>query len=265
MRLLTLLSAAVMATAVFAAKSWAGTNSYFLQGMFEGKTQIDHIKDLAANGVKVVRLWLRHQNLGCEKGTTITWPVPPFEETLGVYNDQTLDLLDQTLNLIRQHGNGMKVIISPHDANSIYTGLSKAPSDPYTRFGHAFYTSEEAQRFFDGRIRHMLDYKGKYTGQMWKNFHEMIIAFDLQNEPYLGYEGACGTAVGSNTEMADWVCKRARFIRNGLLGVGNPIKIATGGLGGSVETIVHSSHAPCSALSSTSLPVRPQPCTSQVD
>lgn len=63
----------------------------------------------------------------------------------------------------------------------------------------------------------------------------MIIAFHLQNQPYVGLPGGtCGSNVDSDTAAADWVCKRARFIRHGLLGVGSPIKIATGGLGGSV-------------------------------
>lgn len=35
-----------------------------------------------------------------------------------------------------------------------------------TQYGHSLYTSEGAQSFFDGCLRHMLDYKGKYTGQV---------------------------------------------------------------------------------------------------
>ncbi|EKD02406.1 beta-1,3-mannanase [Trichosporon asahii var. asahii CBS 8904] len=237
---LSLMFLVVLAWAAVA-NSWAGTNTYFLQGMFEGKDQIDFIKELASIGVKVFRLSVRYQVLGCDKGTKVTWPVPALELALGEYKDETLDLLDQTLNLIRQHGNGMKVIISPHDGNSLYgcvkvmTGSNAriSSSDPYTHYGHSFYTSEEAENYYDNRIRHILDYRGKYTGEVWKDFHEMILAFDVQNEPYAGLRQACGSEVGSDIAAADWVCRRASFMRNSLLGAGNPIKIASGGLGGS--------------------------------
>lgn len=119
MRLNGLLSSLLLAMSAAASNSWGGNNLLFLQGMDEGQ-QISYIKKLADDGTKVLRLWVRNMKKGCEKGSDVVVDVPDLETTLGQYNDQTLDLLDRTLQLIQENGNGMKVIISPHNANTIY-------------------------------------------------------------------------------------------------------------------------------------------------
>lgn len=119
MRFTSLLAGLVLASSVAAANSWGGNNLLMLQGMEESE-QISFIKKQAADGTKVLRLWVRGMKKGCEKGTNIAIDAPDFETTLGEYNKETLDILDRTLQLIEEHGQGMKVIISPHNANSIY-------------------------------------------------------------------------------------------------------------------------------------------------
>lgn len=129
MRVLKLLSAALCAGAVAAQKSWAGTNSYFLPGLPQAK-QVAHIEQLRDMGVRVLRLWVREQPppfmKKCEKGSLrgdVEW-CSPFEHYfaggLGQYDYSALDVLDQTLANVIAHGGGMKVILSPHDANNIY-------------------------------------------------------------------------------------------------------------------------------------------------
>ena len=97
-------------------KSWSGTSNYFLQGMSTSDQQ-SYISQLASDGVKVLRLWVSNQPGGgaCVKGSLSEMGCDHFEETIGQYEWRTLDLLDQTLVYLEE--NGMKAIISPHDAN----------------------------------------------------------------------------------------------------------------------------------------------------
>lgn len=121
MRLLNLTPALLLAAAA-SAKSWGGTNNYFLQSLSD-EAQIAHIRELAAAGVKVIRLWVREQpaDQQCEKGSLRTQSCPALEhEGSNAPDPLTLDLLDKTLLNIHNEGKGMKVILSPHDANSVY-------------------------------------------------------------------------------------------------------------------------------------------------
>lgn len=104
-------------------------------------------------------------------------------------------------------------------------------SDAYTKYGHAFYQNDEPQNIYDRRLQHILEYIGKHTGRAWKDFEDVILAFDLQNEPYVGVKDGAGVdCAGMAQNDKDWVCKRATKMRD-ILG-GSQIKIATGGLGG---------------------------------
>lgn len=99
--------------------SWAGTSNYFLQGMSDDDQEA-YLKQLSADGVKVVRVWVNAQAGGrsCAKGSISVSYAPEFETTLGQYNWQTVDLLDKTLVAIGRHG--MKALISPHDGNLLH-------------------------------------------------------------------------------------------------------------------------------------------------
>lgn len=95
--------------------SWAGSNLYFLQGMSDAD-QTTYINALACNGAKVLRLWVNAQISGtCEKRSKIVNSVPALENTVGQYNNATLDALDRVL--VKMAAKGIKALISPHDAN----------------------------------------------------------------------------------------------------------------------------------------------------
>ena len=96
--------------------SWMGTNLYFLQGLSDSE-QDAYIDFLADAGPKVVRVWVNRQSKGCQKGSNLSNDVPSFEDQLGEYNWETLDQLDKVIDKIAKAG--MKVIISPHDSNSL--------------------------------------------------------------------------------------------------------------------------------------------------
>lgn len=99
-------------------KSWAGTSNYFIQGL-SAEDQQAYLKQLSAAGVKAIRLWVNSQsgNGACVKGSISATSVPELETTIGQYNNETLDALDQTLVWVGQ--NGLKAIISPHDGNKL--------------------------------------------------------------------------------------------------------------------------------------------------
>lgn len=98
--------------------SWMGTNLYYLQGL-SAADQVAYIETMAADGVKVVRVWVNAQTAGaCQKGSLIAADVPALETAaLGEYNNATLDALDGVL--VKLEDKGIKALISPHDANSL--------------------------------------------------------------------------------------------------------------------------------------------------
>lgn len=106
--------------------SWMGTNLYYLQGLSDSD-QDAYIGQMAEDGAKVVRVWVSSQTPGCQKGSRIAVTVPPLESTIGQYNDETLDALDKVIVKLSHHG--IKVLISPHDANSLLGDYRKCVQD----------------------------------------------------------------------------------------------------------------------------------------
>lgn len=96
--------------------SFMGTNLYFLPGLSDSD-QDSYISRMASAGAKVIRVWVNRQNPGCEKGSKLAH-VPAFEDkAIGQYESATLDALDKVIDKIAKAG--MKVVISPHDSNSL--------------------------------------------------------------------------------------------------------------------------------------------------
>lgn len=94
----------------------------------------------------------------------------------------------------------------------------------------------------------MVNYKGKYSGKLWKEWTDGILAFDLQVRTYFPLsvsvlliqnpsfsqqnEPMCAdTTLCKNNDEAKWLCDIALAMRISLGGQ-NPIKIASGGIGG---------------------------------
>lgn len=51
----------------------------------------------------------------------------------------------------------------------------------YDRWGPgSFYTQQEAFNAYDARLSYILNYKGKYSGMVWKNWPQAIFSFNLQ-------------------------------------------------------------------------------------
>ncbi|RKU49363.1 hypothetical protein DL546_001301 [Coniochaeta pulveracea] len=204
--------------------SWAGSNLYFLQGLSDAD-QTAYINTLASDGAKVLRLWVNAQKSGaCDKQSKIVNSVPALETTIGRYNNATLDALDKVL--VKMAAKGIKALISPHDANMICG--ANGSDDPYcSTWGPGyFYEVQDAFNAYDNRLSFILNYQGKYSGKVWKNWKAAIMGFDLQNEPMAPKLSEC-----TNGDVHGWVCGRAAHMRT-VLGAQNPIKIGSGGIGG---------------------------------
>ncbi|KAJ6444550.1 LOW QUALITY PROTEIN: beta- -mannanase protein [Purpureocillium lavendulum] len=207
-------------------KSWAGTSNYFLQGLSADDQQA-YLKKLASDGVKVIRLWVSNQpgNGACVKGSLSATSVPELETTIGQYNNETLDALDQTLVWVGE--NGLKAIISPHDGNKL-NGANGNDIYGQTYGPGSFYEEQAAYDAYDARLRYVVSYTGKHSGKAWRDWSDVIMAFDLQNEPFAAKTDECS---GNGAAAKTWVCGRSDALR-AALGADSPIKIASGGFGG---------------------------------
>jgi mannan endo-1,4-beta-mannosidase len=120
----------------------------------------------------------------------------------------------------------MKAIISPHNANSLTGDVAcDAYCQKYTN-ATTFYSSLEAKADYDNRLKTILNYQSLNFGRSWKDLDQVIMAFDLQNEPLIKQLDKL-----QGNDPDDWLCGRAGVLRN-TLGTSN-IKVATGGVGGS--------------------------------
>lgn len=114
--------------------------------------------------------------------------------------------------------------------DGVYTDYENRNDAYGSQFGSGyFYEHQDAFDTFDNRLRAIVNYKGKYSGKVWKDWHDVIMAFDLQNEPFASKTEECHYDTAQS-----WACGRANTLRSAL-GGNNPIKIATGGLGGDIS------------------------------
>ncbi|KAI3396839.1 hypothetical protein diail_11610 [Diaporthe ilicicola] len=206
--------------------SWAGSNLYFLHGL-TGDQQSDYIDTLASWGVKAIRLWVTGLGGGCIKGSTNTTSIPELEpNSVGTYDTTVLEALDNTLS--RLHAKGIQAIISPHDAGHI-NGANGC--DAYcAKYGNqtSFYTSSEGSADYDARLSAILNYESpSFGGKKWSQLDEVILAFDIQNEPMID-----ATQLLEENDPDDWLCGRAGVLK-GLISGSSGVKVATGGIGGS--------------------------------
>jgi mannan endo-1,4-beta-mannosidase len=203
--------------------SFAGSNLYFLHGL-SASDQATYIDTLAADGAKVIRIWVNGLSEGCVKGSYAVRKIAEFETTLGQYNYDTLDQLDAVL--AQTSAKGIKAIISPHDGNDIHdSSTSGNGCDIYCQtYGTSFYSDSTAQAQYDARVAAILGYTSPSSGKKWGEWSDAILAFDLENEPFQF------TSDAANGDVSGWLCGRAQNFRK-VLG-DSAIKVATGGIGG---------------------------------
>lgn len=172
---------------------------------------------------------------GCIKGSTIPTAIPHLEPiTVGTFNTTVLAALDTTLALL--HAHGIKAIISPHDAGQI--GGANGCDAYCAKYGNqtAFYTSAAGKADYDTRLAEILNYESpNFGGRRWAELDEVVLAFDVQNEPMVDAVGLL-----EQNDPGDWLCGRAGVVK-GLVGEG--VKVATGGIGGSQYCCGHEFNA----------------------
>lgn len=161
----------------YGANTWAGSNLYYAAGLTTAE-QDSLFSALQSAGVKVLRVWLDGESSG-QKGTTFPTYSSLEPETVGTYDDQVLNLLDDVMyNAATNYG--IKLLISMYSFNSLNAGdvYSKA----YTVEG--FYTNSAAISAFENRLWHILYHVNPHNGKQWLDCNEYIFAFEAQNEAF---------------------------------------------------------------------------------
>ena len=160
-----------------AANTWAGSNLYYAAGLSTAE-QDSLFSALQSAGVKVLRVWLDGESSG-QKGTTFTSYSSLEPNTVGTYDDQVLNLLDDVMyNAATNYG--IKLLISMYSFNSLNAG--DAYSKAYTVDG--FYTNSAAISAFENRIWHILYHVNPHNGKQWLDCNDYIFAFEAQNEAF---------------------------------------------------------------------------------
>ena len=173
--LISLLSSLIPSS--YAANAWAGSNLYYAAGLTTAE-QDSLFSALQSAGVKVLRVWLDGESSG-QKGTTFPSYSSLEPETVGTYDDQVLNLLDDVMyNAATNYG--IKFLISMYSFNSLNAG--DAYSNAYTVEG--FYTNSAAISAFENRLWHVLYHVNPNNGKQWLNCNEYIFAFEAQNEAF---------------------------------------------------------------------------------
>jgi len=73
----------------------------------------------------------------------------------------------------------------------------------------SFYSSNTAKAQYDARIKSILEYTSPSFGKQWKDLSEVILAFDIQNEPMIASPGKL-----ADNDPDDWICGRAGNMRS---------------------------------------------------
>ena len=118
----------------------------------------------------------------CTKSSNTTI-LPQYETTIGEYNTEVLDAIDEVL--FQLYNAGIKAIISPHDANLLppngtttgYNGIDIYGSTYGT--SDKFYENSTAQAQYDARLDSILNYVSPAFGKSWavrifKTLHKAV-------------------------------------------------------------------------------------------
>ncbi|RDW58655.1 hypothetical protein BP6252_13131 [Coleophoma cylindrospora] len=208
--------------------SFAGSNNYYLHGL-SLEDQTTYIKGLQNDGAKLVRLWITGIKSNCTKSSSTT-ELPNYETTIGEYNTELLNAIDDAL--VQLNAAGIKAIISPHDANLLppngtstgYNGIDIYGTTYQSSFN--FYTDAVSQANYDARLASILNYVSPNFNKKWADLSEVIMAFDIQNEPMIASPDLL-----TGNDPSDWLCNRATMMKSIIQNSG--VGIATGGIGGS--------------------------------
>lgn len=184
---------------------FAGTNNYYLD--YASTPMINNVLENASKmGLKVIRCW-GFVN-GNESNNIVIQP------SLGVYNQNGLDMLDYAL--MRASQLGLKLIIVLSNNWDDFGGMNWYVQQVGLKNHEDFYTNPKVISAFENYIKFLLDHKNIYTGIQYKN-DPTIMAWEIANEPR--NEGK------SPQVITQWVEKISNFIRsvdsNHLIGVGD--------------------------------------------
>ncbi|KAI8829425.1 glycoside hydrolase superfamily [Chytriomyces cf. hyalinus JEL632] len=204
--------------------NWAGANSYILHS-YNTASRDQTLKDLAAAGIKVIRIFIKRTWAG-EKYGSDNLSIDDIEnDKTRVYNDTMLAAIDGLM--YEASRNGIKLMLCMHDRYNLDATFDlDGYFNEFVAGGtmEGFYSNAVAESAFDARLDHIVTHRNPLMGnRMWKDIPEGLYAFEIQNEAQ--GEGKTTANVFSN---AKWWCDRATNLRKGAL-KDSMIPIATGG------------------------------------
>ncbi|KAJ3023070.1 hypothetical protein HKX48_004364 [Thoreauomyces humboldtii] len=232
--------------------SWAGVNQYYLaalaaQNETAFQNTLDRIQDA---GFLVIRSFFQPSVYDCAKTDRVA-KLTDVEDPIGTYNLPVLYQYDHVLNEIRKRG--MKVIMSLHNANNMgaspcdrYCELAGGPykQDGILGRGQAwvtnFYANSTISGMFKKRLSFILSTPMPLLGTTLGAAEDVILAFDVQNEPMVMLETSDPLLNGP------WLCNMATHIKS--LVISTNILVSTGAIGGSFNGNIQPSALTCPAV-----------------
>ncbi len=181
---------------------WAGANQYQLwyqppERIYE---QLDAMQEAR---LSVLRIFLGHRPYD------FSWEDPPeaysFEPELGQYNDELLEKIDFLMSECKKRG--ILLIVAVENAN--YNG-------PYEEtFGIlGQYTEQSALDAFKNRFEYVLNHHNDYLGKPWKELDEVILAWEISNEPGIKLDQITHLTLEEKTAvLRNWLSELSTFLK----------------------------------------------------
>ena len=148
---------------------WAGANQYQLWHQTDERRRTQQLDAMVNSDLKVLRIFLSARDY-------LAYEDPPegytFENPLGVYHDDQLLKVDRLMQECQQRG--IKMIVALENRTTPYL-------DTYGPIG--IYQSPLARQYYKDRFNYFLNHVNPYLGKPWKDLNDIVLAWQIQNEP----------------------------------------------------------------------------------
>lgn len=181
---------------------WAGANQYQLwyQPPEQIYEQLDAMQDA---GLSVLRIFLGH------RPQDYSWEDPPeaysFEPELGEYNNALLEKVDFLMSECKKRGILLIVALENTNFNGPY-------EETFGILGQ--YTEPSALDAFKNRFEYFLNHHNAYLGKAWKDLDEVVLAWEISNEPGIKLDQITHLSREEKTAvLRDWLSEMSTFLK----------------------------------------------------
>jgi len=182
---------------------WAGANQYQLwyQPQERITNQLDAMQDA---GLSVLRIFLG------VRPEYSQWEDPPeaysFEPQLGEYNDDLLEKVDYLMAECKKRGILLIVALENANYNNPY-------EDTFGILGQ--YTSENAIQAYKNRFSYFLNHRNNLLGRQWKDLDNVILAWEISNEPGIKLDQITSLTTPEKTEvLRTWLTELSDHLKS---------------------------------------------------